>query len=144
MSRFDRLTALREVEGPVPSQVEGLWRISSWPMRGTTPDFPTSANVLRRDRAGGRIEGVPRRLRPGRRPPETEMFMKVRVLIEPDEDGVFVATCPTLPGCVSQGKTREEARQNIIDAIGGYLQSLRKHGEPIPPSITEEVVEIDG
>ena len=70
--------------------------------------------------------------------------MKVRVLIEPDEDGVFVAMCPTLPGCVSQGKTREEARQNIIDAIGGYLQSLRKHGRPIPPSIIEEVVEIDG
>ena len=69
--------------------------------------------------------------------------MKVRVLIEPDEDGVFVVTCPTLPGCVSQGKTREEARRNIIDAIGGCLESLRKHGEPIPPSITEEVVEID-
>jgi antitoxin HicB len=70
--------------------------------------------------------------------------MKVRVLIEPDEDGVFVATCPTLPGCVSQGTTREEACRNIIDAIGGYLDSLRKHGEPIPPSITEEVVEIEG
>lgn len=69
--------------------------------------------------------------------------MKFRILIEPDEDGVFVATCPTLPGCVSQGKTREEARQNIIDAIAGYLESLRKHDEPIPPSITEEVVEID-
>jgi hypothetical protein len=37
MSRFDRLTALGEVEEPVPSQVEGLWRISSRPMRGTTP-----------------------------------------------------------------------------------------------------------
>jgi len=69
--------------------------------------------------------------------------MKVRVLIEPDEDGVFVATCPTLPGCVSQGKTREEARRNIVDAITGYLESLRKHDEPIPPPITEEVVEID-
>jgi predicted RNase H-like HicB family nuclease len=69
--------------------------------------------------------------------------MKLRVLIEPDEDGVFVATCPTLPGCVSQGATREEARRNVIDAISGYLESLRKHGEPIPPPITEEVVEID-
>jgi len=69
--------------------------------------------------------------------------MKVRVLIEPDEDGVFVATCPTLPGCISQGRTREEARQNIVDAITGYLESLRKHDEPIPPPISEEVVEID-
>jgi antitoxin HicB len=39
--------------------------------------------------------------------------MKFRILIEPDEDGVFVAECPTLPGCVSQGKTRDEAVANI-------------------------------
>ena len=64
------------------------------------------------------------------------------MLIEPDEDGVFVAQCPTLPGCVSQGRTRQEAMDNIRDAIGGYLESLKKHGEPIPPSITEDVVEI--
>jgi len=69
--------------------------------------------------------------------------MKLRVLIEQDEDGVFVATCPTLPGCISQGKTRQEARTNIIDAIKGYLASLAKHKEPIPPAITEEVVEVE-
>jgi len=68
--------------------------------------------------------------------------MKFRVLIEPDEDGVFVATCPALPGCVSQGGTRQEARANIADAISGYLQSLEKHGEPIPPPISEEVIEV--
>ena len=68
--------------------------------------------------------------------------MKFRVLIEQDEDGAFVATCPTLPGCVSQGKSREEARANVQDAIAGYLASLKKHGEPIPPSIDEEVVEV--
>jgi predicted RNase H-like HicB family nuclease len=39
-----------------------------------------------------------------------ETPMKLRVLIEPDEDGVFLATCPTFPGCVAQGRTREEAR----------------------------------
>jgi antitoxin HicB len=54
--------------------------------------------------------------------------MKFRVLIELDEDGWFVAECPALPGCISQGKTREEAIDNIRDAIGGYLESLRKHG----------------
>jgi len=69
--------------------------------------------------------------------------MKFRVLIEQDEDGVFVATCPSLPGCISQGKTREEAKTNIADAMAGYLEGLRKHDEPIPPSITEEVVEIE-
>ena len=68
--------------------------------------------------------------------------MKFRTIIEQDEDGVFVATCPALPGCVSQGKTRTEARANIADAIHGYLTSLKKHGEPIPPPITEEVVEV--
>lgn len=69
--------------------------------------------------------------------------MKLRVVIEPDEDGRFVATCPTLPGCISEGSTRQEARANIIDAIKGYLASLAKHGEAIPPPITEEVVEVD-
>ncbi len=68
--------------------------------------------------------------------------MKFRVIIEADEDGVFVAECPTLPGCVTQGRTREEALVNIRDAIQGYLQSLQKHGEPIPGTITEEIIEI--
>lgn len=68
--------------------------------------------------------------------------MKFRVTIEPDEDGVFVVECPVLPGCVSQGSTREEALRNIQDAIQGYLHSLQKHGEPVPGPITEEVVEV--
>ena len=68
--------------------------------------------------------------------------MKYRVVIEPDEDGVFVAECPALPGCISQGKTRVEALANIKDAITGYLASLKKHGEPVPPPITEEIIEI--
>jgi antitoxin HicB len=68
--------------------------------------------------------------------------MKYRVLIEVDEDGLFVAECPVLPGCVCQGTTRQEALVNIRDAIVGYLASLEKHGEPIPPPITEELVEV--
>jgi predicted RNase H-like HicB family nuclease len=68
--------------------------------------------------------------------------MLYRVTIEVDEDGVFVAECPTLPGCISQGKTRSEAVANIKDAIEGYLASLKKHGEPIPPPITEELIEV--
>ena len=61
--------------------------------------------------------------------------MKFRVIIEQDEDGVFAAQCPTLPGCISQGATREEAQANIKEAITGYLESLKKHGEPIPPTL---------
>ena len=68
--------------------------------------------------------------------------MKYRVYLEQDEDGVFVATCPALPGCVSEGQTRAEALENIREAIGGYLKSLKKHGDPVPPSILEEVVEV--
>ena len=69
--------------------------------------------------------------------------MKFRIIIEEDEDGMFVAETPALPGCISEGKTRGEALDNIRDAIKGYLESLRKHGEPIPPSINEEIVEIN-
>jgi antitoxin HicB len=68
--------------------------------------------------------------------------MKFRVTIEPDEDGIFVAQCPALPGCISQGKTYEEAMTNIRDAIQGYLESLKKHGEGIPSPITEAIVEV--
>ena len=58
--------------------------------------------------------------------------MRYRVLISADEDGVFTAECPRLPGCISQGATREIALENIRDAIKGYLVSLKKHGDPIP------------
>lgn len=68
--------------------------------------------------------------------------MRYRVLIDQDEDGVYVATCPSLPGCISQGKTRKEAIANIKDAIDGYIASLKKHKEPIPPPIQEETAEV--
>ena len=68
--------------------------------------------------------------------------MKYRVLFEQDEDGVFVATCPSLPGCVSQGRTRAEATKNMREAMEGYLASLKKHGDPVPPSILEDVIEV--
>jgi antitoxin HicB len=70
--------------------------------------------------------------------------VKYRAYLQQDEDGMFVATCPSLPGCVSQGRTRAEATENIREAIEGYLISLRKHGDPVPPSILEEVIEVSG
>jgi len=68
--------------------------------------------------------------------------MRYRIRIELDEDGMYVAECPSLPGCISQGKTRTAALDNIQDAIKGYIDSLRKHKEPIPPPIDEEIVEV--
>jgi predicted RNase H-like HicB family nuclease len=69
--------------------------------------------------------------------------MKYRVLIEQDEDGVFVAEVPSLPGCISQGDTRAGALENVREAISVYLESLEAHGEPVPPPITEELVEVE-
>jgi predicted RNase H-like HicB family nuclease len=68
--------------------------------------------------------------------------MKFRVLFEQEDDGGFVVTCPSLPGCVSQGDTRPEALANIKEAIELYLESLKAHGEPIPPPIQEEEVDV--
>lgn len=69
--------------------------------------------------------------------------MKFRVVIEQDEDGMFIASCPTLPGCVSDGSTRAEALANIRDAVEGYLASVVKSGDPIPSPITEDVVDVN-
>lgn len=68
--------------------------------------------------------------------------MRYRILFQQDEDGVFVAEVPALPGCLSQGRTRAEALKNVQEAIAVYLESLKAHDEPIPPSIDEEVVEV--
>jgi len=69
--------------------------------------------------------------------------MKYRVLLQKDEDGIFVAEVPSLPGCISQGTTRKDALKNIQEAIELYIESLIEHNEPIPPSIDEEVVEVN-
>lgn len=68
--------------------------------------------------------------------------MKYRVLIEHDEDGMFIIDVPALPGCISQGKTRGKALQNIQEAIAAYLESLKARSEPVSPSIEEAVVEV--
>ncbi len=55
-----------------------------------------------------------------------------QVIIYPDEDGYWVAECPSLPGCVSQGKTKQEAIANIREAISGYVAVLKEDGLPVP------------
>lgn len=55
-----------------------------------------------------------------------------QVIIYPGEDGYWVAECPSLPGCISQGKSREEAIANIKEAIEGYVLVLKEDGLPVP------------
>ena len=64
--------------------------------------------------------------------------MKYRVLLQPDEDGQFVAEVPALPGCISQGKSRDDALRNVKEAISLYLESLQAHGDAVPPPIQED------
>ena len=64
---------------------------------------------------------------------------KFVVYLEPAEEGGYVVSCPQLPGCVTQGETMQEALDMIKDAIQGYIASLQKHGEPIPPSLEESI-----
>ncbi len=54
------------------------------------------------------------------------------VFLYPDEDGYIIAEVPSLPGCISQGKTRQEALQNIQEAITLHLEVLQERGELIP------------
>ncbi len=61
-----------------------------------------------------------------------EESLSFPITIEQDEDGVWVASCPSLQGCHSQGFTRPEAVANIREAIRGYLASMRSHGETLP------------
>ena len=65
---------------------------------------------------------------PKEKPAETHTFA---VRLEPDEDGFIVASCPQLPGCYSQGRSRPEAVSNIQEALRGYLISMQRHGEEI-------------
>jgi predicted RNase H-like HicB family nuclease len=58
--------------------------------------------------------------------------MNYRVLIFQDEDGFFTAECPSLPGCISQGKTREDAIKNIKEAIFAYIAALEEDNLPVP------------
>ena len=55
-----------------------------------------------------------------------------QVIVYPGEDGYWVAECPSLPGCISQGQTREEAVRNIREAIDGYIAALREDNLPVP------------
>jgi len=59
-------------------------------------------------------------------------MVNYRVIIEQDEDGFLVARVPDLPGCATEGKTREELMANVKEAIEAYLEALKKDGAPVP------------
>ena len=57
-----------------------------------------------------------------------------KVILERDEDGIYVARVPELPGCVSDGKTKKEALKNIREAIEGYIETLHAEGSAFTQS----------
>jgi len=66
--------------------------------------------------------------------------MKFFVTISQDEDGIYIAECPSIPGCVSQGKTLREAEKNIQEAIKACLEVRAERGMPL--TITVKQVEV--
>jgi len=65
--------------------------------------------------------------------------MTRRVILYPGEDGYVVAEVPSLPGCISQGESREEALENVREAISLHVEVLRERGEPVPEDRVEMV-----
>lgn len=63
-----------------------------------------------------------------------------QVLIYPGEDGFWVAECPSLPGCISQGTSREDAIQNVREAIQAYVAALKEDGLPVPEDSLEALL----
>jgi predicted RNase H-like HicB family nuclease len=70
--------------------------------------------------------------------------MRFTVILTPDEeDGGYVVECPSLPGCVSEGETVEEALANVKEAIEGCLESLASRHEPLPHEGAVIVASVD-
>jgi predicted RNase H-like HicB family nuclease len=68
--------------------------------------------------------------------------MGYTVILEQEPDGEFVALVPALPGCVSQGATRQEAMANIREAIELYVEDCIAAGDPVPNEAGKEFVEL--
>ncbi len=68
--------------------------------------------------------------------------MRYTIVLQRENDGGYVVSVPALPGCVSQGDTREEALKNIEEAIELYLEDVKASGEPIPVEDGREYIEV--
>lgn len=68
---------------------------------------------------------------------------RFNIVVERDEDGVYIASCPALQGCYSQGDTYEEAVENLRDAIRLHIEARREVGEPVPIEAVIDEVEVN-
>ncbi|MBI3456570.1 MAG: type II toxin-antitoxin system HicB family antitoxin [Candidatus Rokubacteria bacterium] len=69
--------------------------------------------------------------------------MRYTVILESGRESGYVAVCPALPGCVSQGRSKREALKNIREAIGVYIEAFLEDGLPVPVERGRETVEIE-
>lgn len=69
--------------------------------------------------------------------------MRYTVILEREPDGGYVASVPALPGCVSQGDSRDDALTNIKEAIDVYIEDCRDAGDPVPTEAGKEFIEVD-
>jgi len=65
--------------------------------------------------------------------------MKLRIRVEVNETGTFTAVCPSLPGCMCHGDTKQEAREKLDEAIRGYIAAVNNF---VPEYVVQEVVEV--
>ena len=72
--------------------------------------------------------------------PERRLEIMRQVVVYPGEDGNWVAECPCLPGCISQGSTKQEAIANIKEAIEGFIASFEEDGLSVPQEHFEAMV----
>ena len=69
-----------------------------------------------------------------------EVLEMRQIILYPGEDGYWVAECPSLPGCISQGQTKEETIASIREAIKEYIAVLQEDGHPVPDDHFEAVL----
>jgi predicted RNase H-like HicB family nuclease len=67
---------------------------------------------------------------------------RLTVVVERDEDGLYIATCPVLQGCYTQGKSIKEATENIRDAIKLHIEARKKTGDYLPHEISATKIQI--
>jgi predicted RNase H-like HicB family nuclease len=70
-------------------------------------------------------------------------MIRYTVILEQETDGGYVVSVPALPGCVTQGDTRQEALANVREAVELYVEDCRDAGDPIPTEVGKEFVEVE-
>ncbi len=123
------------------TQAEELHRLLSDPSNG----MPAQISDSQVSPSRGAVYYVTQNIQIIQQPTQTPIDegsrpkMRAQVILTPDEDGYIIAECPTLPGCISQGKSREEAIQNFKDAMQLYLKVRDEMG--MGPAL--DVVEVE-